>query len=79
MLHLVKATKTCKHSYRRGHYKMVNRMIWAEDMPAERKRKVSILKPSDQQGGHLAAEEALRIKNDSLTHLHCGPWILCCF
>ena len=54
-------------------------MIWAEDMPAERKRKVSILKPSDQQGGHLAAEEALRIKNDSLTHLHCGPWILCCF
>lgn len=73
MLHLVKATKKGKHSYRGGHYKMVNGIIWAEDMPAEGKWKVSTLKPLDQQGDHLTAQEALRIKNDSLIHLYCGP------
>lgn len=73
MLHLVKATKKGKHSYREGHYKIFNGIIWAEDMPAERKRKVSILKPLDQQGGYLTAQEALRIKNDSPIHLYCGP------
>ena len=45
--------------YRGGHYGMINGVIWAEDMPAERKQNTSFLKPLNLQGGHLIAQETL--------------------